>query len=154
MNSRRLIFTLSLTAERSYKPHLATGRVGCSQLEAHQARLGSKAEKLALSRCFPVYRAKQASECDLGRSAWCPQADACPAANRASIHLRVGMGQQRPQQIEAECFSGLVYATCAAPLYCVRCSVRRARICSRIFVPEILIAERSSSSSISGIAFL
>ena len=72
MNSRRFIFTLSLKAERSYKPTLATGRAGCNQLEAHQARLGSQAEKLALSGYFPVYRAKPTSECDLSRSAWCP----------------------------------------------------------------------------------
>jgi hypothetical protein len=33
MNSRRFIFTLSLKAERSYKPTLATGRAGCSQIK-------------------------------------------------------------------------------------------------------------------------
>ena len=54
---------------------------------------------------------------------------------------------------QAEHINRPVYATRAA-MYCVRCSARRARICSRIFVPEIFIVERSSSSSMSGIAFL
>src|SRR5271166_6077231 len=34
-------------------------------------RFGSKAEKLTLSKCFPLCRDKQTFACDLSRSAWC-----------------------------------------------------------------------------------